>query len=177
MNALLVHEGFLEPAACRLLVDYFQRRIGELGSEDVSPAFSLRVIRYRDILTAHPEAEVVRVISAARFIASQRIAEFFRAGCVLPEESQIVVWQTGMAQPVHRDTLRPTTTYVALCYLNDDYEGGGTFFPGIGTVTPKAGMMLAFHGATVAHGVTTVRSGVRYVMPIWFTDDLRALEA
>jgi hypothetical protein len=175
---LLCHPDFLSPAACEALITFFERHIARLGGPDVSPAFSHRVIRFRRLIDAAPEhSEVVRLMSVVRFLASQRIAEFFREGMVLPEETQIVAWPPGSHQPLHRDTLRSTTTYVSLCYLNDGFAGGRTFFPGHPGVEPRAGMMLAFHGARLEHGVTMVQSGMRYTMPIWFTADPEAIEA
>ncbi len=178
MGDLLCHPEFLSPEACAFLIDFYKRNIATLGGPDVSPAFSHRVIRFRNLIEATPRhAEVVRLMSVTRFVASQRIAEYFRESIVLPEESQLVAWHPGTHQPPHRDTLRSTTTYVALCYLNEGFVGGQTFFPNDAGVDPKAGMMISFHGARREHGVTMIRSGVRYTMPIWFTDDPAAIEA
>ena len=178
MTDLLCHPGFLSHEACSNLIDFYEHNIATFGAPDVSPAFSHRVIRFRNLLEAAPDhADVVRLMSVARFLAGQRIAEYFRESMVLPEETQLVAWHPGAHQPLHRDTLRSTTTFVALCYLNEEFVGGHTYLPGLASVTPRTGMMISFHGARREHGVTMLQSGVRYTMPIWFTDDPAAIEA
>ena len=63
----------------------------------------------------------------------------------------------------------------AICYLNDEFDGGEIFFERARlTVTPRRGLLLAFPSdADHAHEVLPVRSGVRYTMPIWFTKQQR----
>ena len=49
-----------------------------------------------------------------------------------------------------------------IIYLNDNYEGGELYYPDYGTIyKPKAGD-LCTHYTEVPHGVTTVKSGVRF---------------
>ena len=59
----------------------------------------------------------------------------------------------------------------AICYLNDEFDGGEIFFERAQlTVKPRRGLLLAFPSdADHVHEVLPVRSGVRYTMPIWFT--------
>jgi len=63
----------------------------------------------------------------------------------------------------------------AICYLNDDFDGGEIFFERAQlTVKPRPGLLLAFPSdAGHVHEVLPVRSGVRYTMPIWFTKQQR----
>ena len=62
--------------------------------------------------------------------------------------------------------------------LNDDYEGGETYFPEQNIkYTPEAGHLIMFPSdLTHPHGVTEVIKGDRYTLPIWFTDDETKLE-
>jgi hypothetical protein len=63
----------------------------------------------------------------------------------------------------------------AICYLNDQFDGGEIFFERTqSTVRPCRGLLLAFPSdADHVHEVLPVRSGVRYSMPIWFTKQQR----
>jgi len=173
----LYREDFLSPSTCEALIDFFLRNIDQLGRADRVAMFSGRVISYRNIPPGLPDAPAIRrVMNAIRFIASRSVAEFFRAELVLPEETQLVGWDVGMDQPLHRDVTRPSTTYAAVIYLNDDFEGGETVLADIATIRPRAGALLAFHGARLQHAVTAVRSGRRFTMPLWFTDAVAAIE-
>ena len=63
----------------------------------------------------------------------------------------------------------------AICYLNDEFDGGEIFFERAQlTIKPRRGLVLAFPSdADHVHEVLPVRSGVRYTMPIWFTEHQR----
>jgi len=63
----------------------------------------------------------------------------------------------------------------AICYLNDEFDGGEIFFAREQlTVKPRRGLLLVFPSdADHVHEVFPVRSGVRYTMPIWFTKQQR----
>jgi hypothetical protein len=69
----------------------------------------------------------------------------------------------------------PNRDVSAICYLNDEFDGGEIFFERAQlTVKPRRGLLLAFPSdADHVHEVLPVRSGVRYTMPIWFTKQQR----
>ena len=63
-----------------------------------------------------------------------------------------------------------------LVYLNDDFEGGQTYFPNIDvTITPKAGKAVLFHNygsdgceePSSLHQGLPVLSGTKYIANIW----------
>ena len=64
--------------------------------------------------------------------------------------------------------------YTAVCYLNDDYIGGETFMGSVTnpdyTCKPEKDKIFIFP-SDYPHGITTVESGDRYVLLIWFTKD------
>jgi 2OG-Fe(II) oxygenase superfamily len=172
LNGLLIQPAFLSPTVCGRLINFFQKNIDALGGADMEPSFSCRVIRFRSLSENAPhQAEVMRILRAVRFLVSQQIMEFFQTHAVFPEETQLVVWCEKMQQALHRDKSRSTTSYASVIYLNDYFEGGETFFVKHGNVKPKTGTMIAFHGASEEHGVTTIRSGTRYTLPCWFTNN------
>jgi hypothetical protein len=62
----------------------------------------------------------------------------------------------------------------AICYLNDDFTGGQTYFSKYGVnIVPKAGDLLIFP-SRYRHGVTEMSGGIRYTLPTWFTFDIDA---
>jgi prolyl 4-hydroxylase len=64
-----------------------------------------------------------------------------------------------------------------LVYLNDDYSGGGTFFPKRNyTVTPKQGKVIMFYNLSPTnrnvlesslHGGLPVTEGKKYICNFW----------
>lgn len=96
---------------------------------------------------------------------------------------QLVRWDPDQSLDAHTDNLEPDGTpnatphraASAVVYLYDDYEGGETYFPGIGIrVKPEPGLAIAFGaGPSHVHGVTELKSGLRYMMAAWFTLDQR----
>lgn len=85
------------------------------------------------------------------------------------EVFQLVMWPQGMEQKVHIDKRREATSHAAILYLNDDFEGGQTYFPDIGEeVQPQRGLLAAFPGRTLPHGVRRIERGTRHTLALWF---------
>ena len=60
----------------------------------------------------------------------------------------------------------------AVCYLNDDYEGGEIEFPHFGIkIKPEAGMLILFpSNFAYTHIAHPVSSGTKYNLVTWITD-------
>ena len=97
--------------------------------------------------------------------------------------SQIVYWTEGAQQGPHLDKAHKKTIITSITYLNDDYEGGETFLlinddyeggePCLLNkflVKPKKGRTIFFHGMKYYHGVTQIKNGGRYTLPIWYNE-------
>jgi hypothetical protein len=85
-------------------------------------------------------------------------------------------YEKGFSMSVHIDTEEGREHYSISCvlYLNDDFTGGDIVFPSIKfRHSPKMGDAALFLSdlKETAHGVEPVTSGVRYVMPIWITNN------
>lgn len=102
---------------------------------------------------------------------------------------QCVSYEQGQEYQVHYDTFDDTIEsnkveiekrgqrkYTMLAYLNDDYEGGGTFFPNLDyMVKPKKGRVVIFNnlneeGKVIApafHAGLPVTKGRKYAINIW----------
>jgi len=94
-----------------------------------------------------------------------------------PELSQIVKWPQGSSQSAHFDVARESTTWTTVTYLNDDYGGGETFFPGEGLkIAPRRGTTILFNGKEYEHGVNEVKDYPRYSYSVWYTSDIMLYE-
>jgi hypothetical protein len=56
--------------------------------------------------------------------------------------AQIVLWPKGSFQNLHFDTASKITTLSSICYLNNDFEGGQTYFGDNTIFSPKIGRIL-----------------------------------
>ncbi|HTW35335.1 MAG TPA: 2OG-Fe(II) oxygenase [Rhizomicrobium sp.] len=97
------------------------------------------------------------------------------------DTAQLVRWHEGQELTPHADNIEPDghpnatphRAFSSLIYLNDDYDGGETYFPGYGVrLAPSAGALVLFGaGPQYVHGVTRVTRGQRYTYAGWFTFD------
>lgn len=106
-----------------------------------------------------------------------------------PEMLALNEWDIGGVQKPHFDTYSNSEInegavpqegnsreWTCILYLNDNYNGGQTYFPPSETFPighehpPQAGEGLLFQGLYLEHGVETVRRGPRHTISMWFTD-------
>lgn len=101
----------------------------------------------------------------------------------MPTSPAIVRWLPGQFQKPHADKELhegenagkpndfPWYDIAGLFYINDDYEGGELYFPNQKIqFKPKGGSAYFFPGdMNYIHGVTEIQSGIRYVVPFFFT--------
>ncbi len=82
---------------------------------------------------------------------------------------QIVRYHPGDFYRAHRDSgvYNANRYFAVVCYLNDDYEGGGTYFPDADyTVEPERGKVVIFP-ADYLHQAERVLDGTKYVVVTW----------
>lgn len=110
------------------------------------------------------------------------VDEFFNVDAQ-PTMPAIVRWLPGQLQNPHADKELheepnvgvpndfPWYDLAGLFYLNDDYEGGELYFPLQGIeFKPKPGGAYFFPGdRNFIHGVREITSGIRYVIPFFWT--------
>jgi hypothetical protein len=101
---------------------------------------------------------------------------------VRPTGETIVRWLPGQLQNPHADKELhqgddagtpndfPYYDIASLFYLNEDYEGGELYFPLQGIqFKPKRGAAYFFPGdMNYVHGVTEIKSGIRYTCPFFW---------
>ena len=107
---------------------------------------------------------------------------FYKEPFLFIEHWDIVHWEPGMSMEAHVDNGKFTYDdsnlsnrhYTAVCYLNDGYDGGETFFPTEQKVCiPKKGKFVVFP-SDLQHGVKEVFDH-RYTLAIWFTRNENAI--
>jgi hypothetical protein len=70
--------------------------------------------------------------------------------------------------PVHTDE----STHSFVLALNDDFQGGGTYFYHHDTTVPlQAGEMLSFRGDRLQHGGEALVQGTRYILAVFLYHD------
>ncbi len=107
------------------------------------------------------------------------ILELYNEPVIYSDLFQIVRWFPEMEQPPHADDMTNSEGndwfhhrhYGVILYLNDDYEGGHTFYPQHNfEIIPKAGT-LAIHPGDPdhLHGVTKIKNSKRYTVASFWT--------
>jgi len=97
---------------------------------------------------------------------------------VTPNNPSIARWRPGDGQAPHADKQEtdgrpnccPDYDISSIVYLNDEYEGGEIYFPNQEfKVKPPKKTLIFFPGDVhFLHGVTTVTSGHRYTIPVFW---------
>jgi len=81
---------------------------------------------------------------------------------------QIVKWKVSKGQDLHFDTASNQTTLSSILYLNDDFEGGETYYEDGTLFFPTTGRILYFDGNYYKHGVKPITKGTRYTIATWY---------
>lgn len=94
---------------------------------------------------------------------------------------QVTRWFSGMEQPPHSDNMQGTEhasvhqhrSYGVVIYLNNDFEGGETFYPQHNFQIMPEPKKMAVHPASTdhMHGVTKIAGNTRYTITTFITFD------
>tara|TARA_Y100001938_G_C7892836_1_gene330597 strand:- start:110 stop:565 length:456 start_codon:yes stop_codon:yes gene_type:complete len=82
--------------------------------------------------------------------------------------AQIVKWPTGSSQILHTDGASDKTTLSSITYLNDNFNGGETFFEDGTMVKALKNKTIFFTGKLLKHGVKTITQGERYTIATFY---------
>jgi hypothetical protein len=139
-----------------------------------------RVATYPTIQKTNPE--IPKIIEGMVARLKIEVDKFFGVDA-LPTSPAMVRWLPGQLQMPHADKELhtgpdagkpndfPYYDIAGLFYINDDYEGGELYFPNQGIqFKPKRGAAYFFPGdMNYIHGVTEIKSGIRYTVPFFWT--------
>jgi hypothetical protein len=81
---------------------------------------------------------------------------------------EIVKWPVNSKQDLHFDTGSNETTLSSIIYLNQNFEGGQTYYEDNTSIQPILGRGLFFDGNFYKHGVKEVKQNTRYVVATWY---------
>lgn len=172
--------GFVSSSTCGEIVAWLKNRKEYEPENEGNAHFDGRTVPFNRI----PDLHIKQMVGAFRFDITSKVRGLFE-GTLYPDYTDLVYWPDGMDMDVHADAawLDGTPNYCAyrnvsgVTYLNDDYEGGETYFPALEyEVKPEKGKVVLFPSDLQhRHGVREVK-GERYTMPIWFTKDISHLE-
>ena len=171
--------NFLEKAAKSLTIwDVTESHVNENGTVVYDSEY------WKDRVATQPTLDKndpsIAPVIAKMFARLKPIVENFYKVEVTPTNSTIVRWLPGQRQNPHADKELhegpdagmpndfPNYDLSSLFYLNDDYEGGELYFP-LQDVKfkPKKGAAYFFPGdKNYIHGVTEIKSGIRYTCPL-----------
>ena len=81
---------------------------------------------------------------------------------------EIVKWPTpNRGKQLHSDDASNRTSLSSIIYLNNNYEGGHTFFEDGTSFAPVEGRAIFFDGKYYRHGVSSISNGTRYTVASW----------
>ena len=158
---ILIEEDFLNHQTCDELIKMY------LNSE---ASFRMhRDIYVNDIIDMNQKLSLQLGVIFTSHLATRGVQVF-------PELIQGTVWPKGSMQHLHLDDSRTTTSLTSITYLNDDFEGGETYFENGVSVKPKKGKTVFFDGKKYKHGVNKMIQGNRYVCACWYTCKINNLD-
>ena len=85
---------------------------------------------------------------------------------------EIVKWPIGSKQDLHFDATSNRTTFSSIVYLNQNFEGGETYYEDGTIIKPILGRSLFFDGNYYKHGVKKVKKNTRYVIATWYKNKI-----
>jgi hypothetical protein len=120
-----------------------------------------------------------QILYSLKLKIGQAIKDLYNEENIYPDVMQMIRWFPGMEQPPHADDMTNSEGndwfyhrhYGVILYLNDDYDGGHTFYPQHNfEIVPKAGT-LAIHPGDPEHlhGVTEIKNSIRYTVASFWT--------
>ncbi len=159
-----IEHSFIDEETCLKLKDF----ASTCGWHDFDDEFwSGRVLRFHTI--HEPMASITNGIK-------QRIAGYIHGKyhhkpyC---DTIDLIRWKDGQEMPAHRDAMADYMyrDWGSVLYLNDDYEGGHTYYPELNIdVKPKAGSLVV-HDGDALHGVKPVHGNYRYTIASFWSKD------
>lgn len=174
-------ENIASKEECEKIVNYVdEANLWEMANHDF---WHNRVVNARTIAKYNKEiAELL--ISIRDRMKKQIIQRLDLKQEIYPDLLQVVKWPIGYSQPPHADAANLDGTdnglswrdFGSIVYLNDNFEGGETFYENFNlTIVPEAGNMIVHSGDILhAHGVKEIKGDIRYTIAVfWSFDPLR----
>lgn len=172
-------KNFLSNEECSQIVSYFNS--SSVYTPTDNEFYKNRTLSYQFI----QNPELKKLVAKYKVDACCKARELFDKK-LYPDYTDIVVWKEGMFMDAHADNAYidgqpnnfPYREISCVLYLNDDYEGGSTFFPKQeADILPETGKIVFFpSGLDFVHGVKKVTKGTRYTLSMWMTSDFTKID-
>ena len=151
----LIKDNFITKEHCKKLIDVYEKN-------------KKQAKKFRDVFPLNIEKEQLDL----NFINDvHNISKTINNSII--DWIQIVFWPTNSFQDLHYDNASNETTLSSICYLNDNYEGGQTYFEEGTIFKPITGRIVFFDGKHYLHGVKKIISGNRYVIATWYKNETK----
>ena len=166
---------------CAALIEHAREAAAWTRAEVFVPAddggYSAAVREERAASVFAPDAgsEVMRVFEAKMGgVVKPLVKRLWGADLPSHSSTHLVRYGPGHYYREHTDVAdeEPYRYFSFVCYLNDDFEGGHTAFPGLGhAVAPRRGKAVVFPSPYL-HRAEPVTRGEKYVLVSWLTGRL-----
>jgi predicted 2-oxoglutarate/Fe(II)-dependent dioxygenase YbiX len=185
-HKIRVVENFVAPSLCEEVVRSVNASVMQDASvDDNDPTVAGRVDKeVRNVLVHDIRAVFEEVNGTIQHIVDELIEPFYGVRIESWEQPDILIYPPGGFYVTHNDgesVVHDPVRYVwewrrtvdrdisVVWYLNDDFEGGGLFFPQYQfTAQPGTGMVVTFPSThEFAHAAQSVLRGTRYAVVTW----------
>jgi hypothetical protein len=170
--------NFVNSEFCDTIITLFNQQPKDIREDS---SWSNKNIQYGAVKSE----SIKQLINAHRFDRTIIAQGIFKQK-LYPDFTDICSWLPGTKMELHPDSCFLNGTpngfsyrvFSSILYLNDDYEGGHTFFAKNNiSVKPKRGMLLIFpSNYEYRHGVEEILNGDRFTLSMWFTDNINFIE-
>ena len=174
MEPIFEQDNFISKAACKRLISYQKNNC----PKNMPKGY------WNNRIVSSYDKSIKNLINSIHHKVLSLVQKFYNEDVLYLEFSNLVYWGKGMELVPHADNFwidnpkKPHNyshrVYSSILYLNDNFKGGETYFPGHNySIKPKSGTLTFYtSGAKHVHGVKKVISGTRYTLGTWYTKDL-----
>ena len=146
MIPIIIQDNFLSSEECKQLIDFYKSR--SHASEKYSTTYPL-------VIKTDEHKLLTEKINKVGFNVNNTIVDWF----------QIVRWPSpNSGKNLHKDI---SSVLSSVIYLNDDYDGGHTYFKDGTSFAPAIGRAIFFDGNIYPHGVSHIDRNDRYTVATW----------
>lgn len=154
----LFRDDFLSKKECNNLIKFYKENINKkdrkiFATQKVKNVFPLAIDINKEL-----KKQIINRFNEMSSLINSSVADW----------GQIVRWTINSSQNLHFDNTSSETTLSSICYLNEDFEGGQTYFQEGTLFKPKTGRALFFDGNYYFHGVKEILSKERYILALWY---------
>ena len=203
-NIIATIPNCLTKEQCQKLIKYHKINFNLVTHDDAAEQYNGRRIPMVSIRNL----EVKRIMAEYQYKAISEIWKVYGERAY-PEQSELMWWPAGKGQAMHIDVMAkplyevpmearkgtplefmdneedvinvvPYTDFASILYLNDDFEGGETYFEDGSICKPETGTCVIFESMKHFHGVHPAnvdgKGSDRMTAPIWYTTQAEEME-